>query len=70
MRCDEQGSNPVAPPKALPQSKCEKNIRQSPAEGHRMDMTGIYLARPPVQAKVTETRGIWGLSQSEEPRHT
>lgn len=30
-------------------------------------MMDIYLARPPAQVKVTETRGIWGLSQSEEP---
>ena len=70
MQCDKQGSSPVAPPKPLPQSKCEENIRQSPAEGHMMEIMGTYLARPPAQAKVTETRGVWGMSQTEEPRHT
>ena len=57
----------MAPPKPLPQSKREENIRQSPAEGHMMDMTGTYLARPPAQAKVTETRGSGACRRQRSP---
>lgn len=46
MQCAEQGGGPAVPLEALPQSKHEKNIRQSPAAGHLTDIWPDLLHRP------------------------